>query len=72
MPRYEVGIYNERVRALLNEGLHHKDLDDDWEDTHYFEIVASDEAQARRKMEQTYPPQRGFVISVVEEMIDDD
>lgn len=65
---YEVGVFNARVRAALAEGERHANLSDDWADIHYFEILATDEAGARSKIERRYPPANGYVITDVKQV----
>jgi hypothetical protein len=65
MPMYEVSIYNKEVRKLVKEGERHKDLSDDWADTHYIEINAPDESSAKVKVSARYPKDQGYVISSV-------
>jgi hypothetical protein len=63
--KFEVAIHNAEVRKLLKEGDKHKILTDDWADTHYIEIEAVDEADARAKIETRYPKAKSFVITHV-------
>ena len=63
--RFEVALYNAEVRRLVYDGDHHRDLTDDWSSTHYVEIRAASALEARRKIEQRYPRDRGFVIEAV-------
>lgn len=66
MPKYEVGVYNERVREKLAEGEHHRFLSDDWADTHYIEVSASSEQGARSKVLSRHSVHEGYVIVSVE------
>ncbi len=59
---FEAAIYNEEVRRLIQEGSKHRDLSDDWADTHYIEVRAADILIARAKIEARYPEIRGYVI----------
>ena len=63
MPAFEVAIYNKDVLECVNEGRRHKQLSDDWADTHYLEVNAATEADARRKILTKYPEDHGFVIT---------
>ncbi len=63
--RFEVALYNAEVRRLVYEGTHHRDLADSWSSTHFVEIRATSALEARRKIEQRYPRDRGFVIEAV-------
>lgn len=65
MQTFEVAIYNELVRACVKNGDHHKDLSDDWGDSHYIEFKAKDEAGAIAKCESRYPKAKGFVVEGV-------
>ncbi len=61
--KFEVALYNSEVRKLVREGERHKDLKDDWADTHYVVVNAVDETDARAKIEARYPKERGFVVN---------
>jgi hypothetical protein len=65
MLKFEVAVYNQNVRDKIKAGERHRDLNDDWADTHYIEIEADDVSTARRKAEGKYPRSRGFVIEDV-------
>lgn len=67
MTRYEVAIHNADVRRLVYAGDHHRDLADSWSETHYVEVVAGNPDQARKKILNRYPRDRGFVIEAVKE-----
>lgn len=62
---YEVAIHNADVRKLVKEGDKHRILTDDWADTHYVDVQAKNEAEARAKIEERYPKSKGFVITHV-------
>ena len=68
MPEFEISIYNMEVVEALESGKRHKDLDDQWAETHVIEFNAKDEAGARRKAESRYPPARGYIITDVSEI----
>ena len=68
--KFEVGIYNREVEEKVREGEHHKQLSDDWADVHYFDVAAPTAEDARRKMLQKYPPERGYVITSVDPIRD--
>lgn len=61
--RYEVAIFNERVRKQVERGEHDKHLSDEWSENHYEEIFAVDESAVRAKLERRYPSKLGFVIA---------
>lgn len=65
--RFEVALHNAEVRRLVYEGGHHRDYADDWSFTHYVEVSADSALDARRKVEQRFPRDRGFVIEAVTE-----
>jgi len=65
MSKFEVAIHNNEVRRLVREGEKHRHLDDSWADTHYMEIDAKDEYDARSKMAARYPADLGYVIEQV-------
>ncbi|GAB3116089.1 hypothetical protein [Novispirillum itersonii] len=67
MTRYEIAIHNADVRRLVYGGDHHRDLADSWSETHYVEVVAETPDQARNKIFNRYPRDRGFVIEAVKE-----
>ena len=60
--RFEVIIYNKAVRDRVEEGRHHRFLDDGWADLHHEEFEAEDVNEARSKAERRYPPNGGYVI----------
>ena len=62
MMTFEVVLYNEAVRECVREGLHHRQLSDDWGDSHYVEIKAEDEIRALAKVELHYPRDLGYVV----------
>lgn len=62
---FEVALYNADVRRLVYDGEHHREYSDDWSNTHFIEVRALNEMDARRKIEQRYPRDRGFVIEAV-------
>ena len=63
--KFEVAVYNSEVRRLVKEGKRHRDLKDEWADTHYIEIQADDMQSARAKIANRYPENRGYVIEHV-------
>ncbi|NVK17922.1 MAG: hypothetical protein HWE30_04440 [Methylocystaceae bacterium] len=62
MALYEVAIYNELVKQAVKNG-EHSQYSDDWADTHYIEVSARDESDARRKILTKYPKEKGFMIT---------
>lgn len=63
--KYEIGIYNKEVRDLVQKGLKHRQLRDDWADVHWIEISALDENDARAHVRAKYPPEYGYVVTDV-------
>ena len=68
--RFEVVIYNKSVRDRVEEGRHHRFLDDSWADLHHEEFEADDADEARAKAESRFPASGGYVIADVV-LIDD-
>ncbi len=61
--RYEVAIYNEKVKQSVREAERNRTgLSDDWADTRYIEITADSPEAAKRRIHARYPEHRGFVI----------
>jgi hypothetical protein len=68
---FEVALYNKEVRRLVEDGSRHRHLTDDWAETHYIVVSASDEHEARIKIGAKYPEHNGFVIEQVVPAQDD-
>ena len=45
---YEVSLYNKDVRSLVKENQRHDVFEDHWADSQKHDVVACDEAEARR------------------------
>ena len=69
--RYEVAIHNKEVRRLVQSGERHRQLQDNWADTHYITFSACDAEDARRKAFARYPEDKGFVIEQISLSQDD-
>ncbi len=65
MRKFEVALYNEEVRRLVSAGERHRHLEDSWGDTHYIEVTAADEQDARAKVARRYPREAGYVVEQV-------
>jgi hypothetical protein len=65
MPKFEIAIHNAEVRRMQREGMKHRNLSDSWGETHYMEIDAPTEREARARITRKYPPDKGFVIEDV-------
>jgi len=67
--RYEVAIYNERVKQSVREGDPNKTgLSDDWADVRYIEVQAENPEMAKTRLYSRYPERRGFVILEVRQL----
>ena len=66
--KFEAAIYNEQVLNALKEGEHHKNLDDEWADTHYFDVYADSEDEAWTKIKRKYRADHGFIIKAIEKV----
>ncbi len=64
--KFEAAIYNEDVATALKNGEHHRNLSDDWAETHYFEISAPSLNAAWDRMRSRYRPENGFIIKAIE------
>jgi len=62
---FEVALYNKDVRSLVKDNQSHDFFDDQWADTHLHDIVAIDEVDARRLIDERFPSADGFVIERV-------
>ena len=70
--KFEVALYNETVRELVEAGEHHKHYSDQWANTYEEEVTANDLPSALLKIHTRYPPDRGFVIVNIREVKEDD
>ncbi|MCH8237790.1 MAG: hypothetical protein IIC06_06400 [Proteobacteria bacterium] len=66
MAKFEVTIYNMRVREKVEQGEHHPRFKDDWADFRYVEFHADTEKRVRAMAEDRYPPDEGFVIENIQ------
>ena len=62
---FEVALYNKDVRSLVKDNQSHDFFDDQWADTHFQDIIAKDETDARRQIDERYPAADGFVVERV-------
>ncbi|MGH6660911.1 MAG: hypothetical protein ACREB6_05185 [Rhodospirillales bacterium] len=62
---FEVSIYNEEVRSQVRDNQSHLYFDDQWADVRVRDVIARDEAEARRLIAERFPPDDGFVITAV-------
>lgn len=59
---FEIAIYNQKVREMMERGERHRDLSDAWADIHYIEVEATSERDARTRVAGRYPASQGYVI----------
>lgn len=59
---YQVGIYNQDVRACVKENETHIDYSDEWADIRYHAVEAIDQKEALTQIEEKYPSEKGFVV----------
>ena len=72
MAKFEVAIHNEDVRNCVKAGRKHHALSSDWADTHYIEIDARNDMEARSKIARRYPSSQGYIIEdVISSKFDD-
>ena len=50
MTTYQVGVYNRFIRDKVRAGDDVEPEQAAWEDTHYFDVEAKNEAEARKKI----------------------
>lgn len=62
---FEIAIYNQEVRKLVAEGRRHRNLSDAWAETHYIEVKARSQQEARAQVARRYPAENGYVIEEV-------
>jgi hypothetical protein len=62
---FEVALYNEAVRELVNHNQKHCYFDDRWAKLQTRDVVARDEVEARTLIAERFPPQDGFVVQRV-------
>tara|TARA_Y100000401_G_C8217829_1_gene171726 strand:- start:220 stop:429 length:210 start_codon:yes stop_codon:yes gene_type:complete len=65
MKTYEVGVYNKYIRERVRNGDDVDPAEAAWENIHYFDIKAENEADAKRKILFEYKPEKGFVIDCI-------
>lgn len=71
--KFEVALYNETVRELVEAGEHHKHYSDQWADTYEEEVTAEDLPPRRcSRFIHVYPPDRGFIIVNIREIKEGD
>jgi hypothetical protein len=67
--RFEVAIYNEKVKKAVREAEKNRTgLSDDWADTRYIEVSAETPDAAKAKIYARFPEHRGFVVLEVREL----
>jgi len=71
MAMFEITIFNKDVREKVEAGERHRQFPDVWADFQYVEIEASNEEQARARIEVMHPGVQGFVIDDVRKISGD-
>ncbi|USG62089.1 hypothetical protein NBZ79_03760 [Sneathiella marina] len=66
--KFEAAIFNAEVLQALNDGDKHRNLSDDWAETHYIEFYAADIEEAWGKIQKKYRADKGFVIKTIDEV----
>lgn len=66
--KFEAAIYNDDVLNAIKDGEHHKNLDDEWANTHYFDVYADTIEEAWTKMKRKYRRDHGFIIKAIEQV----
>lgn len=69
MTNYSVGIYNKYIRDKVRAGEDVDPVEAAWEETHYFDVEATSEEEARKKIGLEYKESKGFVIDCVDSLI---
>lgn len=59
---YEISVYNREVRQAVKQNRAHSLLGDHWADTQFQDVMAADEAEARRLAALRFPADQGFVV----------
>jgi hypothetical protein len=62
---FEVAVYNESVRKLVEVNMSHSYLSDYWANPHIQDIKAQDEAEAEKIARDKFPSCEGFVVEQV-------
>jgi hypothetical protein len=62
---FQVALYNERVRALVNTRRRHGWFSNRWAEVQVRDVVARDEAEARLLIAERFPPEDGFVVETI-------
>jgi hypothetical protein len=69
--KYEVRLFNERVRRNLDDGEENNTgWDDKWAEAHYETVLAQSAEQAKEMMYNRYPKIAGFKVTHVLEIND--
>ena len=62
---FEVVVYNENVRKLVEENKSHAYLSDHWANPHIQDIEAQDKAEAEKIARDRFPAREGFVVDQI-------
>jgi|TARA_B110000459_G_C16625841_1_gene505662 hypothetical protein len=75
MKVYEIGVYNSIIRKIIRSGgtlSEHNNISPEFENTLYFERVATSEEDARIRVNYEYPKSLGYVIDYVNKVRDNE
>lgn len=59
---YDVLVYNREVREAVKANRTHAEFGDHWADIQIQDVMAADEAEARRLAAKRFPAEQGFVV----------
>jgi len=63
---YEVALYNEQVRALVDKKRQHDYFSKHWANIQVRDVVARDEAEARTLIAERFPVEDGFIVKGIQ------
>ena len=65
--RYQIGVYNKRVRDTVRGGSEWKNssISEVFQDINYFEFQATSMEEAEKRAERDYPKRLGFVLDFI-------
>lgn len=62
---YEVALYNEQVRELVQKKRQHIYFSKQWAKLQMRDVVARDEAEARALIAERFPEEDGFIVEEI-------
>ncbi|MGB0749198.1 MAG: hypothetical protein ACPGO3_10660 [Magnetospiraceae bacterium] len=60
---FNVAVYNETVRDMVQRNESHHQFEDHWADTHLYKVFAATEQEARVIAGEHFPSDQGFIIA---------